>query len=284
MEKLKHFFHNLLNENGFPFQYAAIEESSIQFIEGHDFPWSFEVSEFPISIGKFDTHIDFILKHNKFPIYIICECKRANPAFSNWCFARSPHSHKHQNRFSPIIFDRMKHTSHGDYSNQVVTLDKQNIGYHIGYDIKSDKQGDKFSKGRGAFKDAVTQVIKGYNGFIDYFCSKCLVTGGQYFDVIPVIFTTANLWSSDIELNNADIRDGTISYESINFKEEEYIWFQENISQTLKHNIHLETNPVELKDVLDYYFTRSIGIINSKSIKKFLLYLDDRLRYIRKYE
>jgi hypothetical protein len=55
--------------------------------------WLFEVAEFPVNVNGADTRIDFVL-HAKsawghHSTYLVCECKRPNPALGEWAFMRS---------------------------------------------------------------------------------------------------------------------------------------------------------------------------------------------------
>ena len=90
-------FAEILNRHGYGFQYAVLKQAHI-LADSRDSSWRFIASEFPVRVQGFDTRIDFILKRatdNIFDqhFFLIAECKRANPAYSNWCFARAPYIH-----------------------------------------------------------------------------------------------------------------------------------------------------------------------------------------------
>ena len=89
-QKLERALTHSLNIHGFSFQYAVLKEAKVCFDERKS-PWVFEVSEFPVAVKETPTHIDFILKNSSEPFYIVAECKRANPALSNWCFVKAPY-------------------------------------------------------------------------------------------------------------------------------------------------------------------------------------------------
>src|SRR5579872_5212238 len=88
-EHLQRVFENRLNRHGYSFQYAVINKAKEAFEQGAS-AWGFMVAEFPVQSPEKDTRIDFILKHTRNPIHMVAECKRANPALSNWCFVKAP--------------------------------------------------------------------------------------------------------------------------------------------------------------------------------------------------
>lgn len=55
------------------------------------------MSEFPVESEK-GTRVDFVLERkasNSYKrLFLVAECKRANPATANWCFVKSPYPHR----------------------------------------------------------------------------------------------------------------------------------------------------------------------------------------------
>jgi len=72
--------------------------------------------------------------------------------------------------------------------------------YQIAIEVKSDKTGDPSGNGRGAIEQAAGQVMRGSNGLIESLLKfSKLVDDPKGCDLIPVIFTTANLWVSNVD-------------------------------------------------------------------------------------
>lgn len=79
-----------LNFHGYGFQYAVLRFSEELFRQKIS-SWIFRWSEFPVQVNNVDTRIDFILENTQNGIFIVAECKRVNPAYSNWCFVKTPY-------------------------------------------------------------------------------------------------------------------------------------------------------------------------------------------------
>lgn len=65
-EKIKDGLRKVLNTHGYGFQYAVLRKA-FWLCASTKSKWVFEAAEFPVTVGGFDTRIDFIL--------------------SNWCLA-----------------------------------------------------------------------------------------------------------------------------------------------------------------------------------------------------
>src|SRR5437867_2805939 len=89
-DQLAHEFVNAVNRQGYAFQFAVLEKAK-QLLASGDSSFGFEVSEFPVQIRGAHTRIDFVLLKRDGKLRLVSECKRANPALSNWCFARAPY-------------------------------------------------------------------------------------------------------------------------------------------------------------------------------------------------
>ena len=79
-----------INIHGHAFQYAVLKTAENLFKENAS-PWVFEASEFPVLNKKIPTHIDIILRNKHEQSFLIAECKRCDPAISNWCFVKAPY-------------------------------------------------------------------------------------------------------------------------------------------------------------------------------------------------
>lgn len=215
-DQLAQEFAKYLSRHGFGFQYALIKH--IQgLIENHqivmidDF-WRFLMSEFPVESEK-GTRVDFVLErdarsegHKR--LFLIAECKRANPATANWCFVRSPYTHRaawgstegvHLEcvKKSPVI-----NTMRGVLAAGVrAYADGQ--AYHLALALRTQEKGDEDGRGtrQSEIEDAVGQVLRGANGFVMHFDRRPhLLQDEERLGILPVIFTTANLFTSDVKL------------------------------------------------------------------------------------
>ena len=133
--------------------------------------------EFPVEINNSNTHIDFILERKdksefpkKNPLFLICECKKANPALSNWCFVKAPF-YRDGSNFERIYLESLEIHQNAPLIKTDVHQAWQGVKevFDIAFSVKSDKEGEGDTK---SANDAVAQVLRGMNGFINYLGSK----------------------------------------------------------------------------------------------------------------
>jgi len=171
-EKIKDGLRKVLNTHGYGFHYAVLRNAYNLHASGKS-RWVFEAAEFPVTVGGFDTRIDFILRtRDQSDIYwdcfLVAECKRVNPAFSNWCFVRTPYVRR--NHKDSVVMERLILSESGPpvASGKPLFLDLENT-YHLGLEVSSGQKGDSWGKGRGLIEETATQVCKCLNGIVEEF-------------------------------------------------------------------------------------------------------------------
>src|SRR5688572_6078456 len=95
-------FERVLNQHGYSFQHAVVNESKNLWLSKGS-SWCPEVSEFPVEAKGKAAHVDFVLQYQyEYGVgglprntYLVAECKRANPKFSSWAFAKAPYTWLH---------------------------------------------------------------------------------------------------------------------------------------------------------------------------------------------
>src|SRR5579885_3410041 len=80
-------FRKALDSHGYGFQYAVLQRA--KELHKTTSPWYPVVPEFGVEAKGRDTRIDFVLGTRGMTLFLVCECKRANPAIANWCFAQA---------------------------------------------------------------------------------------------------------------------------------------------------------------------------------------------------
>lgn len=274
-------FRNLLNRHGFGFQYSSLREVEEISLEPSTSRWLFEAAEIPVQIGQKCTRVDFVLKSKNAPVYLIVECKRANPVVKHWCFTKAPYVRR--NAPSEQLF--VEHTRL--FGSRMVStgailrsIDKD--ACHIALEVKSNEKGDCDGKGSGAIEEAASQVCLGLNGMVELFTNKPALFAKQSQAIfIPVIFTTAQIWISNVELQMSAIETGKLA-EEINIEARNYIYFQYHQSPGLKHT--LKPPPAEHNNLSAWLASdaiRTIPVISAKGIKQFLTELDDDIHFLK---
>ena len=188
---LSNRFRDLLDRNGYPFQYAVlrklheISEKAGIFSDG---TWVYETAEFPASTGAFDTRIDFVLRHSQQSLYIAAECKRVDPKFSDWCFVKAPYVRR--GRSSERLFvDTVEIRCHlsgfepFSYGTGHRLIDEH--AYHLGFAVKNIlEKGESTVGERKVIEDAAGQVCKGLNGLVSIIGHRAPVKRGDAGTVV----------------------------------------------------------------------------------------------------
>ena len=190
-QKLEKGVAHSLNIHGYSFQYAVLKAADIYFKEERS-PWAFEVSEFPVAVNDTPTHIDFILRNKNEPFYFIGECKRADPALSNWCFIKAPYVSRKISSGERIVREVVCFDPDDKYSQPKIGLDwiqRSKDIYRLAFEVKSEGKGDG-KYGRGQINEATTQVLRGLNGLITFF-----ITHFEKNKRLPLGRYTRNYWN-----------------------------------------------------------------------------------------
>lgn len=267
-EEIGNALRKILNSHGYGFQYSVVKRADSLFKERKS-NWRFEVSEYPVEVKGFPTRIDFILRHPP-ALYLVAECKRANPALSNWCFVRAPYTRRNPSR-GEILIEEMIESGGRVYTRPVrftVTPDL----YQHAFEIKTGKKGDVQATGRGTIEEAATQVCRGVNGIIESAGSHIagIVSDNKTARLLPVIFTTAKIWTSEIDLASAELATGEFKIGSASVTERPWIWFQYNVSPGLRYSKPAGESAAGFAERLDLEYARPIAVVGPDGIDQFL--------------
>lgn len=288
-EQFANTFANTFNRHGFGFQYSVIN-LAIALHEKRDLDekrvsaFYFEASEFPVEVKGNSTKIDIILARgtvgnlHDYPLNLICECKRADPALSNWCFASAPFTRRSQlnGERERAIIESIWRESGSCYTGARTTFPIK--AYHLAFEIKSDMKGDGKGSNKSAIEDAAGQVSRGLNGFIEAITrNPILIKKYNKLDLLPVIFTTAQLYVTDIDISQADIQTGKLSLSASDVKSVSWLYYQYPISPGLRHIIQRNADPKSISDVLKYEYVRTIAIVNPNGIEEFLKEMSEQM-------
>lgn len=269
-----------INVHGYAFHYAVLKAAQNYFEEKVS-PWVFEVAEFPVLNRSTPLHIDFILRNKLEQSYFIAECKRCDPAISNWCFIKAPYvsrgtSSGRERLVREIVFKKRD-------TNIVRTglqwIDRSSDIYRLPFELKSNNKGEGFY-GRGQINDAITQVLRGFNGMIEFAVNEMKrgnlsffkedLLGNIYASFLPVVFTTAKLWVCDYNISDADLKSGTVDLGDANLEERKWLFYQYAQSPDLKHPYSVAGLESDLSDFLYSAYTRTIPVVNADGIREFL--------------
>lgn len=286
-EAIQRAFEGQLNKHGYGFQYAVIHRAKELFSKQFS-AWEPLAAEVPVDQGP-GTKIDLVLRNGSYrnSTWIIGECKRVNPAFADWCFVSAPFTHTGRRpqfeRMSSecLYFDPLQPADNPRVrieQREGVWLDK---AYQIGIEIRGGGKGDVDAKnktGTGAIEDAASQVLRGVNGFVNTLVRYPeMLTYERPNIMLPVIFTTAQLWVSDADLSKSNLTSGNIDVERAGFQRADWIWYQYHTSPALRHPHEIEREIIaDFEMLMDSQYIRTLAVIGMGGVDKFLQWSSSR--------
>lgn len=279
-----------LDQHGYSFQYAVIKEVQRIFPNKH---WFVEVAEFPVMAGGHATHIDFVLSSEDRSFLLTAECKRVNPAYSDWWFVKAPFVGLGMNDIKRALITEKVTTRYvegsspgelrtevlacGDRMDSAWFLDPDNV-YNIGIPTKLRNETGDMNSPHGADRDAIEkaagQACKGVSGLINRAAGRLkqkrddLIVHTWY---MPIIFTTANLYTSNINLSTSDLATGKVKFDSKDeVTKRNFVYLQYPMSPGLKHDFVKHSASPRLDTILEEEYLRTIAIVSASGIESFL--------------
>jgi hypothetical protein len=262
---------DVLDNLGYGFQYRVLRESKRLF-EKRQSPWGEPVLEFPVEAQGRGVRIDFVLRHKDSPLYMLAECRRAHPDLSDWCFIRSPYPPS----ITPaeaafvetvsIMADEV-----GQVRAGIRVLKHPGDIHHIALEVRVGEMGGSQRRGGGAIDEAAEDVCRGLNGLIKFFRGHLnFFQGERTVGFLPVIFTTAKLWTSGVDLSSADIEDGQIDLSKAHLEGKSWLFYHYHQDPAVKHSLLPTKESLNLQDILYSEYVRTIPIVSPSGIAEFL--------------
>ena len=262
-------FRKALDQHGYSFQYAVLR--IVNELHKVNSPWFPVVPEFGVEAKGRDTRIDFVLGTRTARLFLVCECKRANPATANWCFAQAdwPDKEHHKAKTTAAALRRTPE-GHPRINQANVLYAEQ--GYQVALQVRTSETGEASGSGRGDIEEASTQVCRGLNGLLDFFSTRDdLLPHGTTAWFVPVVFTTAALWTSTVDLGSSDIATGRLPAGDLGLVRKDWLWLDYPQSPGIKHSLlHDPVVPRSLRDIFYAEGLRRVAIVSPTGIEPFL--------------
>jgi hypothetical protein len=174
--------------------------------------------------------------------------------------------------------DRLNYLEKDHLLSEVAYINAQDI-YHIGYELKKNTNNDQYedkNPGKNAIENSVSQVMKGTNGLITELSLKCAYTEKYTIEFIPVIFTTADLYVSNVNISESDL-NGKLDKDKITLEKSDWLWYEYHLSPSFKHSIkksdHLEDHLLDenfLAKTFSHKYLRTVAVVNTLGVDDFL--------------
>lgn len=277
-------FESGLNQHGYAFQHRVMAEV-IRLTEDptSSCSWRLAGIEIPVRTGSRTTRIDFVLEDRSDPHvirFLLAECKRVNPAYGAWCFTRAPRWIPEWVGDQLVVESLVNHDRSIDDEIKLVTAGtggpKSRSIYSVGFTVKTKEKGDPHpvSMERDPLESACTQVCTGLNGFMETLLSeeryREAIEDVHLVQFLPVVFTTANLFTSSVDLSSAELESGDLKLEEDPCSPD-WLYYQYPQSPDLKHSLRcgsLSGDTMATRFTRE--FVRSIGISSGRGIPRFL--------------
>ena len=284
-EQISLLFEEHLNQHGYSFQNAIARKiREMSYDEDLGKRSFFEVIgiEMPVTADR-NTHIDIVGWHSnnyglgKTRYYLVGECKKSDPGYAAWCFAKTPITWADHYQ-SLIQFDLVEGAGgdryfRGQTEQRATDLPIMNLG--VALTIR-ESNNSKPKGDREAINEAVNQVLRGVGGFINYITSAqhtaIELQKDEAHVVVPVVFTTAQIYTTDSNIALADLSTGKLSKGSIEAKKADWIWYNYNRSTQLSHGLKMVGKAAPGESDLFREFTRTIAIVGPSGLESFLRY------------
>ncbi len=208
-------------------------------------------------------------------VNLLAKCKRANPALANWCFFRAPFTHESAYpNYWPLFLEQIEFDNNGSFiavAKRQRNHSSSEKTYHIGLECRTNEKGDKAGETGEAIEKAASQISRGLNGFIGTLRDNIQLLGEDK-DVrfLPVIFTTASLWASIIDLSTADLNTGKLDLSQTPPTKIPWLCYQYTLSPGIKHFASPTEKPSKIGELMMSEYVRSIIIVSPDGIEDFL--------------
>lgn len=270
-------FLDAMNRQGHPFQNRVLAEA-VRLHEIGESSWSFEAAEFPVEVDQ-GTKIDFILSDRRRLHWMLAECKRVNPAYSDWLFLRTPFVRR--NHTEQFIVDTVERAPWGAVTASSVSLSfpARSQVAHLGFDVKAGKPGDPTGgSSRSAIEEAASQVCRGMNGLVKFASGHAAALGPtKSRRLLPVIFTTARLFLGEADFRRIDLNSGEVKPEQFDAKEVQFVYYQYHLSPGIKHDVGPKRTAEDLAQILAIHYIRTIAVVSATGMAYFLKTHDPEL-------
>ena len=261
----------VLSSHGHAFQYAVLRRGE-ELANTRKSTWLFEAAEFPVGQANDVVHIDFVLQSASGRVYLVAECKRADPARARWCFVKAPYTRRDAHE-TELVFEQIRcRPANAVWSDPRVTY-RSSRATHLGIELGTKTKGDGSRTG-ASIKEATTQVLRALNGLVEHMfpgsASQVKEAGATVF--IPVIFTTAELWLAVGNLGDADLTTGQLPENWAQLEQVPWLWYTYNQSRALRHALRPgeDRGAFDLSGALHAEYSRSIAVVGAGGVDAFL--------------
>lgn len=284
-----------LNEQGFLFQEKC--EEVIQ--QSRSTRWIVHTVEHPVSLKEKDTRIDIIIRDetlHESTMYGVVECKKVNPQYNCWLFGKPLYDCPVPANAQIIKLSRSRRHVRGTAQPNIELIPiraRFNVetpyicNWWLEINIHESRPKKQKISNTETLEQAFIQVCRGVGGLAleqqrdrmrtlaDPTATGVIDESEEVF-LVPIIITTACLYTSNYDLSNVDIATGAISSTDVQFTgmppSPPVKWVMidygatDSVTPDQLYQHFAGMQPIDLEP----YNKRSIFIVNSAYISDFL--------------
>ena len=255
-----------LNDSGYGFQHAVVEALG-QFQEG---VWSVIDTEYPVANRGRTTDIDVLARCHQVTL-MVAECKRDESRLRRLAFCAA--AGLASCAWHPVRIHRIAGGCLALKETRGLEIGQWRP-VHIGLEVKTKAEGDPKGQAR-SLRTAITQVQAGTNGLTTLLAQQKQMWGAASVMLLPVIFTTAHLYTTDADLSASDLETRLASWRHGDTRKVGVAGY--NVSPELMHELEPTAPSTSLQSLVRDRHARSIAIVSSTAVDRFLKTVADVL-------
>jgi hypothetical protein len=271
-----------LNEQGFLFQQKVahvLRTASQKPVMERQHKWRFEAVEVPVSLpdGQ-ETRIDLVLRYgDQDPCFwwVVVECKRALPDYKAWVFFGEPQGEGQAFVETVALSGSVSGNNPVPWLHHVLPtrLYQDAHIYQFGVECKVARSKAPRMSATDAIEGAMQQVTLSQAGLAIRLKRARLLN----FQMLPVVVTTANLYSSDIDPGNISLERGAIDPKQLKLKPREWLAVNYSINDSVGEQGGVNTNRSNnVGDELRSRQIRTVFVVQAANLESFLAWLEKR--------
>lgn len=274
-----------LNEQGYLLHHKLVkvlQPSADQKQFKHE--WYVEASEVPVSLTNGDeTRVDIVLRHRQSnpenPWHVVVECKRAARDYKRWVFfsdiqyGRGPSPSSYYTEHAGLR-NGWNHQGDPDLSQFLHTREatKDCPVFDFGLEARTEPPGrDKRASATTAIEDSLHQVTLGQTGLANTLRRAHML----FFDLIPVVVTTAELMSAQFDASKVSLHDGKIAPQDLKLKPRKWLAINYRISDVVSQHSGLDYGRNKsIAQHIGARQVRTVFVVQAEHIQPFLEWLE----------
>lgn len=269
-----------LNADGCMLRYSLLRLNQELLRKGAS-SWRFVAANLPVTAQGKVAYLDFVLSHWDSRTYLLAKCVLPAPEHPNWCFLRAPFTHRR--RSERIVVEYAKLGDGGRVHPSASYIHTSTDLFHVTLEVGSGQLEGKGQEQPRTFERAAARVSLGLSGLLHLFSTNAqfFPPEPRYFEQVrtfsflPVIFTTANIWTSDVDLRTADLGQGRVDLSETKLHKQSWVLYQHSASPLLRHTLAFEEQAKTLEELVEREYVRTVPVVNPSGMEDFFRWAEN---------